>query len=419
VDVLLLPLGSAGDVLPFCGLARALAARGHRVTVAANPHFAALVARAGLDFLPLGDERAFLRLVESPKLMHPARGFHRLMRWVCTLVQPTFELISLLRPDVVVAHPLAFGARVAEEALGVRTATVLLSPAILQSEHQPPELPGLVNGAAFPRWYKRSVWWAADRLIIDPTVAPTVNKLRAKLGLPPVRRLFRQGWGRDHLFVALFPEWFAPRQPDWPRRLELTGFPLHDDDDGAPAREVAQFLVAGEAPVVFVPGTGQRHAGDFLAAAADACARLGRRGLLLTRFVDQVPPSLPEGVKHFSYVPLSRLLPHACALVHHGGIGTSAAALQAGIPQLVIPGSHDQPDNAARLERLGVAARLSERRLSGPAMAKQLGKLLGSLEVAAHCAAAAERIRDTTPLDDAAKAIERYAVVRMAGEASA
>src|SRR5437763_956863 len=109
MNVLCLPLGSAGDVLPFCGLGRALAARGHRVTVAANPHFASLVARARLGFVPLGDERAYLELIASADFMHRVRGFNQVMRWAGQLAEPTYELIAQLRPDVVVAHPLAFG----------------------------------------------------------------------------------------------------------------------------------------------------------------------------------------------------------------------------------------------------------------------------------------------------------------------
>jgi len=419
MNVLLLPLGSAGDVLPFCGLGRKLAARGLRVTVAANAHFSPLVARAGLGCMALGEERSYLELVESVDFMHRVRGFHKVMRWVGDLVRPTWELISRLRPDLVVAHPLAFGAGVAEEKLAVRTATVLLSPAILQSAHAPTVLPGVINGAGFPGWYKRSVWWAADRLIIDPVVAPPVNRLRQELGLPTVRRIFKDGWDRDHLFVGLYPSWFAPPQPDGPRRLVLTGFPLHDDEGGALHRDVARFLADGSPPIVFTPGTGNRHARDFFAAAVDASVRLGRRAILLTGFADQLPPTLPDGVKHFAWVPLSRLLQHAAALVHHGGIGTAAAALAAGIPQLIMPFSHDQPDNAARLERLGVARQLPVRRFRGPAVTSALAVLLGSSSVAAACALVAERVREATPLNDAARAIEDYATDRRSGEASA
>ena len=110
------------------------------------------------------------------------------------------------------------------------------------------------------------------------------------------------------------------------------------------------------------PGSAMRHAQEFFAESVAACQRLGRRGLLLTRFAEQVPTDLPETIRHLEYVPFSRVLPRAAALVHHGGIGTTAQALAAGIPQLVMPLAHDQPDNAARLERLGVGRTIAPRR---------------------------------------------------------
>jgi len=247
MHALLLPIGSTGDVLPFVAVGRALRARGHDVTVAANPHFAGLIERAGLGFAAVGDADEYEAMCGSPKLMDRVHGFRFVMDFVSTLIRPIYDLAAAHRSSLVVTHPLAFGARVAEEKLGVRTATLLLSPAILQSAHEPPVLPGVVNGPRFPRWYKRTVWWAADRLIIDPTVAPTVNKLRAELDLPPVKRFFRDGWDRDHLFVGLFPEWYAPRQPDWPRRLALTGFPLHENAAPPPrARAAARRSRAAE-----------------------------------------------------------------------------------------------------------------------------------------------------------------------------
>jgi UDP:flavonoid glycosyltransferase YjiC (YdhE family) len=119
--------------------------------------------------------------------------------------------------------------------------------------------------------------------------------------------------------------------------------------------------------------------------------RAGRRGLQLTRYRDQLPASLPSGVRHFDYVPLSQVLPRAAALVSHGGIGTLSQALAAGIPQLVMPLGFDQFDNAARLEHLGVAATLFPRAFRGSAVALQLARLLNSPAVAQACQVAAER----------------------------
>src|SRR5262249_43209266 len=126
--------------------------------------------------------------------------------------------------------------------------------------------------------------------------------------------------------------------------------------------------------------------------------------LLLTGFANQVP-LLPPSVRHLTYAPLGKLLPGAAALVHHGGIGTSAAALAAGVPQLLIPFAHDQPDNAARLCRLGVAETL--RRPRARDMAGALERLLGSQEVARSCRQLAERVNPS--LIEAVDALQTYA----------
>lgn len=393
---LLVPLGSTGDVLPFLGLGRTLRARGHAVTIAANPHFAAKIADAGLDFSALGDEDEHDALCASPRFMDRAQGFRFVMDWASTLIRPVYELAAADRGALVIAHPLAFGARVAEERLGVRVATLLLSPAILRLGDS---------------WVKRSMRWAADRLIADRVLGPPLNAFRAAKGLPPVTRVLSRGWSDEHLFVAMFPWWFAD-ELDGPRRFWHAGFPLYD---AAPGDELPPSVCersAGDAPIVFTAGTGNRGARPFFDAAVEAATRLGRRAILLTAHRDQLPPSLPPNVEHFSFLPLSRLLPCASALVHHGGIGSAAAALAAGVPQLVIPFAHDQPDNAARLVRLGVAAVLSPSRANGARMAARLEHLLGSETVRGRCRALAATVE--SGLDAACDALEAYALAEEA-----
>jgi UDP:flavonoid glycosyltransferase YjiC (YdhE family) len=133
----------------------------------------------------------------------------------------------------------------------------------------------------------------------------------------------------------MFPEWFGPRQIDWPEQTEFAGFPLWDEKGyTAVAPELEDFLRAGEPPIVFTPGTAHTHADRFWKAAIDACQQLGRRGMLLTRHAEQIPSRLPEGVRHFDFAPFSQVLPHSAAIVHHGGIGTMSQGLAAGIPQV-------------------------------------------------------------------------------------
>src|SRR5262249_17419123 len=148
--------------------------------------------------------------------------------------------------------------------------------------------------------------------------------------------------------------------------------------------EAVRFLDAGEPPLVFTPGSADRADGkDFLAASAAACRLLGRRGLLLTRYPEQVPASLPPGVQVYSYLPFSQVLGRSAALVHYAGIGMVAQALAAGVPQLVSPIAIALPDNADRVARLGVGRVLPPRAYRPRRVARELEDLLGSAEVAA------------------------------------
>jgi UDP:flavonoid glycosyltransferase YjiC (YdhE family) len=191
--------------------------------------------------------------------------------------------------------------------------------------------------------------------------------------------------------------------------LVQTGFPLWDERSYAelPA-EVQEFLDAGEPPIVFTPGSANVFGKPFFQAAVDACHRLGRRGIVLSRFREQIPVPLPNGVRHFGYVPFSQLLPKAAALVHHGGIGTTAQGLAAGIPQLVMPLAHDQFDNAARLKRLGVGDWIIPSRFRSPAVAATLNDLLGSGAVARACRTVAEKFSGKNGVASAADAIEQF-----------
>ncbi|MEO6810491.1 MAG: glycosyltransferase [Isosphaeraceae bacterium] len=412
MNILLVPIGSHGDVHPFVGLGSALRDRGHRVTVLTNSHFGPLIGRAELDFVALGSEDDYQQAISDPKLWEPIEGFKRVVEWgILRQMRPVYELIAeryLPGETVVLAQATAFGARIAQEALGVPLVTVNLQPALLRSVVEPPALPGYALVRRLPRAGRRLFYWFGDRLIVDPLLTKGVDAFRAELGLPRVRRFLDRWWFSPQRVLGLFPDWFAPPQPDWPPQVELTGFPLFDERGLEPVPvEVNEFLDRGDPPIVFTPGTAMAYGHEFFKAAVGACQRLNRRGILLTRFADQVPTPLPEGVRHVSYVPFSQLLPRASALVHHGGIGTSAQALAAGIPQLIMPMAHDQPDNAARLTRLGVGRALRPQAFHAPAVADALSALLGSSDVASRCRSLASRVLEADPMGDACASIER------------
>jgi UDP:flavonoid glycosyltransferase YjiC (YdhE family) len=410
MNILLNPIGSGGDVLPFIRLGMALKARGHGVTVITTSLYEPLARHAGLAFVEWISPEAMQAVANDPDLWHPTRGLRLAIRtlgpWHRQLLEH-IEARHVPRQTVVVAGSYALGARIAHDHLGVPLATLLLQPAFLRSVYRSPVLPGLPTPDWAPRAWKRLVYFLGDALVLDRVAAPAVNALRVELGLPAVRSVLGNWWHSPQRVIGLFPSWFGPPQPDWPAQVRLTGFPLYDGLGAEPVPAgLDEFLEEGEPPVVFTPGTMMRHPRRFFEEAVAACNRLGRRGLLLTRYRDQLPARLPEGVGHFDYVPFSQVLPRAAALVSHGGIGTLSQALAAGIPQLVMPLGFDQFDNAARLERLGVAATLIPRRFQGRAVAHQLARLLDSPAVARACRAVAARLQNNEWEDATCWAVE-------------
>jgi UDP:flavonoid glycosyltransferase YjiC (YdhE family) len=411
---LLITLGSHGDTHPFIGLGRELVRRGHRVTLIANEMFQPLADGVGLEFAPLGSAEEFRQGLAEPDLWHPVRGFRAVFELgVLPLMKQTFERIReryVPGETAVTAHAIAFGARVAREVLGVPLVTVHLAPAVFRGADDPPRFAGAGFMRRLPAPMVRGMFRLIDWAFADPVVAGPVNAFRAEFGLAPVKRIINDWWMSPDRVVALFPKWFAPPRPDWPERVRVTGFPLYDERGlSALPAELEGFLQAGSPPVAFTFGSAMTHAAKQMAASVEACRIGGLRGLLLTRHREQLPPNLPPCVRHFDYAPFSELLPRCAALVHHGGIGTTAQALAAGVPQLVMPLAHDQHDNAARVRGLGVGAELSPRAYRAKKVAATLRRLLEDPGVHARCRAVAERFAGTDPIAETCDWIERAA----------
>ena len=307
---------------------------------------------------------------------------------------------------VVVAGSLAFGARVAHDALGVPLATVHLQPSAMLSLVDPPVTATVRVRSWWPLWFRRLGLWVGERVVMQPLLGPAVNGLRADLGLPPEPRLFGAWRHSPQLVLNLFPDWYGAA-PDWPAQARSVGFVRYDQGDATDlSPELERFLGRGPPPVVFTFGSAMRQGHRQFAAAVGACRRAGVRGLLLARGRDQIPAALPDGVFHADYAPFGRIFTRAAAVVHHGGIGTTAQALAAGVPQVVVPMAFDQPDNAARLERLGVARVVWPGRFTPGRAAAALREVLGSAAVAGACRAAAARLAGADPLPAACRLIE-------------
>jgi rhamnosyltransferase subunit B len=416
LNVLLPTLGSAGDVHPFIALGRALRARGHRATLITNPFFQESIEAQGLDFLPVGTVADVQSAVADPDLWHPNKGFSVVAKRV--IIPSISEIFRIIEKQadagtVVAASSIAFGARIAQEKLGLPTATVHLQPTVIRSLVDQGMFGKLRISSSQPMWFKRALFRFIDWAAIDRLLQRPLNDFRSTLALPPVARVL-SGWLHSpQCVIGFFPDWFAPPQPDWPPNVHLVGFPLWDGASDAPSARAPlphaarDFLDAGEAPVIVTPGSAAATMQDYFTESIAAVHGLGLRAMLITNFPEQLPSSLPPGIEGFGYLPFGEVLPRAALIVYHGGIGTLAQAVKSGIPHLVVPSAHDQFDNGWRIAGLGLGRSLPRTGYRALRAAAEIRALLGDRGMLRRCREAAARVDSHAALARACDLIER------------
>jgi len=218
-----------------------------------------------------------------------------------------------------------------------------------------------------------------------------------------------------HGTLALFSRLLGQPQRDWPPHTVLTGFPFYENGEGDLDPALREFLDNGERPVVFTLGSSAvLDPGQFYEESLRAVQRLGCRAVFLTGSdpANRPADSLPDSVFVTSYAEFSSLFPHAAAVVHQGGIGTTAEAMRAGVPMLVVPFMHDQPDNAFRAKRLGIARVAARAKYNAEVAERNLSLLLSRPEYAARTKDVAAQIACEHGLNTACTAVERYACSR-------
>jgi len=408
--------GSLGDLHPYLSLAHELRARGHRPTIATSAAYGPRITAQGLDFHPLRpdhpDEASAPAMMK--RLMDPVRGSERVMReWVLPLLRQTHEdtLEAARGADLLVAHPLTFATRLVAEQLDIKWASTILSPISFFSPHDPPVL------APIPALRKLRHWGPRFHGPLFRLLKATTHRwmrpyreLRAELKLAPTGNPLFEGGNSPHGVVALFSPQMAAPQRDWPERTTVSGFPFYDGQGFAePPPELSAFLDGGEPPIVFTLGSAAvMTAGDFYHQSIEAARQLGRRALFLVgpKGTNNLPP-LPEGMMAAEYAPHALVFPAAAVNVHQGGIGTTAQAMRAGRPMLVVPFAHDQPDNAERMQRLGIGRWIMQKRFTARTAVPLLRELLDNESMATAARITGERIRAENGASVACDALER------------
>ena len=411
MKVLVCAAGSRGDIHPLLGLADTLRRRGHDVRILVNPVYRDLVRDSEFTFVPVGDAEEMISIRRKPEALTYNHGWKLWlkhcgilpMRSLYRAIAENYEPLN----TVVLGNYLAFGARIAQDHLGIPLATVHTDAHTIRSIKEVLALPfpGIV-GSSVPTWYQHIQFRLMDRFWIDPLIAPGINQFRKELGLRPVRRIAHTWWHSPHMAIGLYPNWWGAPQADWPPQCVTSDFVFWDDGSHAALPEDARrFIRQGSRPIVFTPGTSALHTTAYFSAAIQACQQLSERGIIITDRTDLVP-TLPETMRSFKYLPFSLLLQKLSLVVHHGGVGTSAQCIAAGLPQVVIPTLYNQPDTAKRLERLGVARHIPPVKLTARRLATAIRDLLGNTRVRSRCEELAFRMDHMRGLEITSRLVE-------------
>jgi UDP:flavonoid glycosyltransferase YjiC (YdhE family) len=310
--------------------------------------------------------------------------------------------------DLLISADLVLAADTVAEKTRIPWVVVTLAPLSFFSRYDPPILiqaPWLGRVAAFSKPLYASLVTLSQWIIRGWT--EPVREMRREMGLDPGPQGLFAARNKAAALLAMFSPVIGAPQPDWPENTHVTGFAFYDRYEPMPAA-LSAFLESGDPPIVFTLGSAAVfHPGEFYRASAEAARRIGRRAVLLVGPEPADLPATDERIAVASYAPFSELFHRGAAIVHQGGIGTTAQAMRAGRPMAIVPHSHDQPDNAARATRLGIAKTIGRRDYSADTAADTLRTLLDDPSYASRASAIAAQLAHENGASAAADVVER------------
>jgi MGT family glycosyltransferase len=416
--IVLTTFGSFGDLHPYMAVALELKERGHRPVIATGDYYREKIEAAGIEFhavrpnLPPLEEASEL----VAKVMDVKTGAQFLFKeLLMPYVHESYEDLceATRQADLLLTHVATPTGPIVAQKTGIQWISSVLAPTSFFSNYDPtvpPPAPGIVHllrlHPSIAKMFLRAVKRATASWIEN------IYRLRAELGLPRGGHPIFEGQHSPAMVLAMFSKVLAEAQRDWPPQTLITGFPFYDRKDETDKAEMPpalqEFLEDGPPPIVFTLGSSAIFAaGDFYKQSISAALQLKRRAILLIGDPVNMPAEpLPDGIVAFEYAPYGQILPRAAAIVHQGGVGTTGQALRAGVPMLVVPFNHDQPDNAMRIARLGVGRSLVRKQYTAKRVAAELNQLLSNPEYARKAAEIGQVVKSENGASAAADAIE-------------
>jgi sterol 3beta-glucosyltransferase len=415
VKIAIVASGTRGDVQPYVALGKGLKQAGYEVRVLTNANFETLVTEAELAFSSIGESIEAITQSEEWRRVAESSNFLKILAQMRTEMKRYATTVAQILPGLLEGNDLIIAGMTAM--LGVFSVAERLNIPLIQAYLFPftptgefpspltPKLPpiGALNRLSFQ--VMRQMFWQSSK------TADVMTRQQLGMAKGSVWGPYRAMAKNEMPVLYGYSRHVLPHPQDWPETHRVTGYWFLDEPEGwRPPTDLLEFLKAGEPPVYIGFGSmNSRNPEEAGQIALKALELSGQRGIIASGWGGLKPAELPKNVHLISSLPHSWLFPQMAAVVHHGGVGTTAAGLRAGVPSVLIPFMGDQPFWGQRVAALGVGPKpIPRKKLTSKLLAQAIQESVSNSTMRQKAGELGQKIRAEDGIKEVVAVVERY-----------
>ena len=379
MKVVISSFGSSGDFNPCLGLARSLRQKGVDVLFLSNPYYEKKITEAGLTFIPAGDYwDVFKEIQDNPKFLHPRKGpkmvWELVLKTVPVMYAAMRELVKKENPDMVACHLLEYGGMIASLEQSIPYTTISPTPMGWFTVNQP----AYMNFIELPAWTRR-IQAHFIHSLMNIAMRYSLGSCCRKHNIPRLFETVDEVYSKARLNLGFWSKLLKEKSSDDPPNSKICAFVRDEYVKDWPdvPDTISNLFAQDRKPVVIGMGsTASLHGAEIYQNTAAIFRQLNQPCLMIGKDLSKYAEA-NRNILAVDFAPYGWVFPRAAAVIHHGGLNTTAETLRAGVPALVIPHAYDQFDNAIRTERMGVSKRLKVAHAASRNFAPTLESILG------------------------------------------